>query len=726
MYNCFNDNNYYIQQKRPNTTKKPKELKFGNNNKKITHVADDIMQLKNRREQRNRHNEEKKFKNNKKKINLNLQKFDDDFNYLIQKKKFQIEYQPKNPYKTSEFSKIFVCVRKRPIFQKEIMEGEIDCISAVNPKVFVYDCKIKIDGYTKYIDVNEFNFDNAFNENDNTLTLYRYTIQPSLNILARGGVITCFAYGQTGSGKTYTMKGIQDYAIENLFQIFRQIERTTNKRFTFYISFFEIYLGILYDLLNKRNKLMALEDKNQKVQIFGLTEKEASSPSEMKSIIEFANQERTTHNTVTNETSSRSHAICNFIVKLRNPNYETDFAKLSLVDLAGSERATETQSNDKNRLAEGADINKSLLALKECIRALDARKIPGNNEHHVPFRNSKLTLVLRDSFLGKENLCKIIMISCISPSNHSANHTINTLRYTTRLKEKKGNVGNNNIIKKKNINLKKDKIGNKSPNIQRFGKNNMNKLYLSGLNIDKFSNSNKNIKCNSYYKKIEKKGNKNQTGNTCRKSLQIVKGKNLQNNNQRKKLNLRNNIHQIDVNKKFIERPKKGIKKINISGNYFHRAETSVDKVNNINHKRIKYFSNPKDNKTVNNTINQIGYVNYVDINLQNQYNVPNNYIFDQNIYSNRIFINNRNIDVNTDIDPRNNDDYIKEQIEVIKSEEQYLADDGNLISKFKGLTKNNPNRQIYQPIIQNIIESKKNYVNKIQKNINEYKNLIK
>lgn len=318
------------------------------------------------------------------------------------------------------------------------------------------------------------------------------------------------------------------------------------------------------------------------------------------------------------------------------------------------------------------------------------------------------------------------MISCISPSNHSANHTINTLRYTTRLKEKKGNVGNNNVIKKKNINLKKDKIGNKSPNIQRFGNNNMNKLYLSGLNIDKFSNSNKNIKCNSYYKKIEKKGNKNQTENTCRKSLQIVKGNNLQNNNQRKKLNLRNNIHQIDVNKKFIERPKKGIKKINISGNYFHRAETSVDKVNNINHKRIKYFSNPKDNKTVNNTINQIGYVNYVDINLQNQYNVPNNYIFDQNIYSNRIFINNRNIDVNTDIDPRNNDDYIKEQIEVIKSEEQYLADDGNLISKFKGLTKNNPNRQMYQPIIQNIIESKKNYVNKIQKNINEYKNLIK
>ena len=74
---------------------------------------------------------------------------------------------------------------------------------------------------------------------------------------------------------------------------------------------------------------------------------------------------------------------------------------MTLVDLAGSERATETQSNNKSRLAEGAEINKSLLALKECIRGLDARKTTGNAEQHVPFRTSKLTLVLRDSFISK-------------------------------------------------------------------------------------------------------------------------------------------------------------------------------------------------------------------------------------------------------------------------------------------------------------------------------------
>jgi len=82
---------------------------------------------------------------------------------------------------------------------------------------------------------------------------------------------------------------------------------------------------------------------------------------------------------------------------LRDKNNEAKFGKLTLVDLAGSERADETQSNDKQRRAEGAEINKSLLALKECIRALDSNKNGGDN--HVPFRSSKLTLVLRDSFV---------------------------------------------------------------------------------------------------------------------------------------------------------------------------------------------------------------------------------------------------------------------------------------------------------------------------------------
>ena len=103
--------------------------------------------------------------------------------------------------------------------------------------------------------------------------------------------------------------------------------------------------------------------------------------------------------------------------------------KLLLVDLAGSERAADTQSNNRQRRMEGAEINKSLLALKECIRALDTKS------GHVPFRASKLSMVLRDSFLG--NKINVVMIACINPGSSSADHTLNTLRYAERLKSDK-------------------------------------------------------------------------------------------------------------------------------------------------------------------------------------------------------------------------------------------------------------------------------------------------
>ena len=309
---------------------------------------------------------------------------------MIKKNKISLDKETSLPHSALEASKIFVCVRKRPIFKKEVGAGEIDCVSSLNPRLFVHECKMKIDGITKYVEDHEFFFDNVFGDQDSTEDLYKFSILPTMNLILSKGIVTCFAYGQTGSGKTYTMKGIQNLAIDSIF------EGNTEKRFEFYVSFFEIYGGRLFDLLNNRNKLAVLEDKNQKVQIFGLEEKQVYSSEDMRDVIEMANSIRTTHNTVTNETSSRSHAVCNLIIKEKGN--EDTYGKLTLVDLAGSERAQETQSNDKNRRAEGAEINKSLLALKECIRALDARK-NGNSEAHVPFRASKLTLVLRDSFI---------------------------------------------------------------------------------------------------------------------------------------------------------------------------------------------------------------------------------------------------------------------------------------------------------------------------------------
>ena len=736
----YDTNQIYNQEIIINPTGNKTKSTKKNYQKKIN-VANDILQLKQRRDERNKKNDQKN--------QILFQKIDDDFNFLIQKKKFQIEYQKAQPYKTSKDSKIFVCVRKRPIFQKELMDGEIDCVSAINPKVYIYECKIKIDGYTKYIDTNEFKFDNAFNENDNTMLLYNTTIQPSLDILLRGGVVTCFAYGQTGSGKTYTMVGIQDIAIDNIFQIFNDLGRRTNKIFTFHVSFFEIYLGILYDLLNNRNKVQALEDKNQKVQIYGLTEQRVNSPEELKSIIDFANTVRTTHNTVTNETSSRSHAVCNFVIKTQNFNFEKEYAKLSLVDLAGSERATETQSNDKNRLAEGADINKSLLALKECIRALDARK-KGNIEQHVPFRNSKLTLVLRDSFLGKADLCKIIMISCISPSNHSANHTINTLRYSMRLKEKIPNYGNNknniNIainnnnmrqiqIKKNNI-AYKNRIASSSPNIKRNISQKKNKFRI----IDKKDNNNNNV--NSYHNinsNIEKNQNKNKFIASSNQNISLKAQKFNKNNikfNVQKSPNIKNKAFNNYLNKNdFVEN-----KKVNTNKKNNNRKINTVKNINTIN--KVRKNNNNKYSTYMANKKNQLennqSYSNHVkglsNTNFDNSKKINNTVIYPtkQNNFNTNYqmnpprYIKTKNIDLNIDIDPRQQyDDLVIDQIDEINSQQKYLTEDQNMISKFKGLAKDNERKQIYKPVIENIIQSKMNYLNKLQDNIVEYKKLL-
>ena len=155
---------------------------------------------------------------------------------------------------------------------------------------------------------------------------------------------------------------------------------------------------------------------------------------EMIDMIEFAHSERTTHATSSNDTSSRSHAICQIHIKEGNGKL---MGKLFLVDLAGSERAADTQSNNRQRRLEGAEINKSLLALKECIRSLDLKK-NGAQDVHIPFRASKLTMVLRDSFTMNADRIRIIMIACVSPGSSSADHTLNTLRYASRLKESPG------------------------------------------------------------------------------------------------------------------------------------------------------------------------------------------------------------------------------------------------------------------------------------------------
>lgn len=241
----------------------------------------------------------------------------------------------------------------------------------------------------------------------------------------KNGRATVFAYGQTGSGKTFTMQGIQILLANDLFEYLTN--RPEFSHIQVQVSYFEIYGGRCQDLLNNRERLNVREDGSGEVVVSELLEMTAYNVDDLHSIIHTGNSNRTTHATESNDVSSRSHAVCLILLKHKDTNKL--IGKISLIDLAGSERGADTKSHNRQRRMEGAEINKSLLALKECIRALDG------NSSHVPYRASKLTLVLKDSFVSK-NATRTVMIANVSPAASSADHTLNTLRYADRVKER--------------------------------------------------------------------------------------------------------------------------------------------------------------------------------------------------------------------------------------------------------------------------------------------------
>ncbi|KAK7230403.1 microtubule motor protein [Aureococcus anophagefferens] len=319
-------------------------------------------------------------------------------------------------------NEICICVRKRPIGRREVAANDHDAVSCVHPAVVVHDCRHRVDGITKYLNNTQFAFDHAFSEAVETEEVYACVGAPLVDfVVSRRGRATIFAYGQTGSGKTYTMEGIQDRAA---YAVFTALGNAGGVNVG--VSFFEIYGGRCQDLLRDRARLQVREDGKGEVNVVGLSEAAAPSPEALLETIREGNELRTKQRTEMNDASSRSHAICS--ICLREKASGKLLGKLSLVDLAGSERGQDTRSHNRQLRTESAEINKSLLALKECIRGLATR------DAHVPFRASKLTMVLRDSFVRPH--CRVAMIATVSPSVSATDHTINTLRYADRVKEK--------------------------------------------------------------------------------------------------------------------------------------------------------------------------------------------------------------------------------------------------------------------------------------------------
>ncbi|XP_073059684.1 kinesin-like protein KIN-8A isoform X1 [Primulina eburnea] len=334
----------------------------------------------------------------------------------------------------SGVSRILVFVRLRPMSKKEKESGSKCCVRIVNRRdVYLTEFSNEKDYLRlKRVRGRHFTFDASFPESTNQREVYCTTTEELVEAVLQGRNGSVFCYGATGAGKTYTMlgtvenPGVMVLAIKDLFNKIRQ--RSFDGHHEVNLSYLEVYNETVRDLLSPGRPLVLREDK-QGILAAGLTQYRAFSTDEVMALLQQGNLNRTTEPTRANETSSRSHAILQVSVEYRTKdalNIVVDrIGKLSLIDLAGSERAIATDQRTLRSL-EGANINKSLLALSSCINALVEGK------KHIPYRNSKLTQLLKDSLGGA---CNTVMIANIGPSSFSFGETQNTLHWADRAKE---------------------------------------------------------------------------------------------------------------------------------------------------------------------------------------------------------------------------------------------------------------------------------------------------
>uniref|UniRef100_A0A672P3M2 Kinesin-like protein KIF13B n=1 Tax=Sinocyclocheilus grahami TaxID=75366 RepID=A0A672P3M2_SINGR len=252
-----------------------------------------------------------------------------------------------------------------------------------------------------------------------------------------------FAYGQTGSGKSYTMMGAAEQPgliprlCSSLFQRSVQ-EQREGESFTVEVSYMEIYNEKVRDLLDPKGSRQALRVREHKVlgpYVDGLSRLAVTSYKDIESLMSEGNKSRTVAATNMNEESSRSHAVFNIILThtlrdLKTGTSGEKVSKLSLVDLAGSERADKTGAGGE-RLKEGSNINRSLTTLGLVISALAEQGAGKNKSKFVPYRDSVLTWLLKDSLGGNS---RTAMVATVSPAADNYDETLSTLRYADRAK----------------------------------------------------------------------------------------------------------------------------------------------------------------------------------------------------------------------------------------------------------------------------------------------------
>lgn len=344
----------------------------------------------------------------------------------------------------------YVVVRVRPFNSKELAQADTrDVVSVVDTERLIFDPKPRHTvahnpGAHRYRDT-MFSYSHVFGTESTNRMIYEDTGRRLIRPVLDGYNCSIFAYGATGAGKSHTMSGSdasgQGIIQNTLRDLYGEIEvrRSQNWQVTVYLSYFEIYNENVRDLLSSTPaKTLALQDRGNETVIVDLTEYQPESSDHVLQIIYKASHARTQAATAENATSSRSHAILQLRIEQKSvETHQELISKLSLIDLAGSERAKKTSATGE-RLIEGININKSLLVLGSCINALVQASSKRSNTNiaaalqaatYIPYRNSKLTRILKDSLGGAS---KTIMIANVSPSAYHFDDTYSTLMYASR------------------------------------------------------------------------------------------------------------------------------------------------------------------------------------------------------------------------------------------------------------------------------------------------------
>ncbi|KAK2588898.1 hypothetical protein KPH14_001758 [Odynerus spinipes] len=353
---------------------------------------------------------------------------------------------------------IKVIVRVRPPNDNELQLNSKIIVKILNDKVLIFDPKEKENPFyyqgvvqkgrdflKKQNKELQFIFDKIFDDSSTNTDIFEGSTKDLITNLLDGYNCSVFAYGATGAGKTHTMLGSSKdpgLTYHTVAELFSQIEKQSKHyEFNLGVSYLEIYNENVQDLLHKSEQLQLREDRC-KVIVAGLKIIPIKNAEELLLLLAKGNKNRTQHPTDANQESSRSHAVFQVYIEITNKSdRQTRYVKLSMIDLAGSERASVTGCKGA-RFKEGANINKSLLALGNCINNL------ADGVRHIPYRDSKLTRLLKDSLGGN---CQTIMIANISPSSLNYEDTYNTLKYANRAKKIKTCVKKNIMSCEMNI-----------------------------------------------------------------------------------------------------------------------------------------------------------------------------------------------------------------------------------------------------------------------------------